>query len=116
MPLNGQMVGMAIGKAVELMMHYGVPDPFAVGFTQDLYRLASDIVRVSQKMQDGHLAPSPSARAERAAAKLAAEAKQTKVEPDYEHQPPPNSQQSGQMQQAFKGGSLPGEEDDEIPF
>jgi len=70
-PLLGSMVGAAIGQAIGLLKE-SLPrdaagaiargDLFGTGFTHDLFTLASDIIRVNQRLEAGNLAKSPSQR------------------------------------------------------
>lgn len=50
--IEGVTVGMAINKAVDILIDG--PDPIGA---DELWRTASMIIRVAQKLQEGHLAP-----------------------------------------------------------
>ena len=133
MPINGQTVGMAVKMAGDILMRSVFPIEYfqSRAFSQDLHEMASDIIRVSARLQDGHLAASVARRE-----KDKAPAARPDIEPDYSQLPPPNSRESGQTDTAAgrygpqgeqaqyqperpaafpSGGSLP-MDDDEIPF
>lgn len=132
MPIQGQTVGMAIKLAGDIMIAEGLehsPGPGTAEFSKRLYQIASDIIRVSERLGNGQLAPGPSDRAKRQPAP--APPMKPPYEPDYEHQPPMNAAQraaaenaangyppehSHDRQPAFpSGGNVP-MEDDDIPF
>lgn len=65
-PIRGDKVGMCIKEANLVLLHLHQNDPayfFSPRYAEELGWLASDIVRVSQYMESGHLAPSAKARA-----------------------------------------------------
>jgi single-stranded DNA-binding protein len=98
--------------------YFGSPD-----YSADLHELASDIVRVSQYMESGHLAPTTKQRAKAA---------QAEPEPKQEAQPvaqsrparptreePPTAEHANEDAPADDYGQGPisqGMEDDDIPF
>lgn len=56
--INGQTVGMAIGRAVDVLKIADYPSAqiFDGTFVQDVYELASQIIRISYKLEHGKLA------------------------------------------------------------
>lgn len=63
--IHGATVGMAINNAVHICRDLFKDDPHAFTgehFPKSLWLIASDIVRVSQRMESGHLASSPAER------------------------------------------------------
>lgn len=142
-PQRKEIFGATVGMAIKLAGDFMIADlgnwpvPGSPDFSACLYEIASDIVRVSQRMESGTLAKSPSVRLEKSKAQETATRGNTYVEPDYSQAPPPNSRESGQTDTAAgrygpqgeqaqyqperpaafqSGGSMPGIEDDEIPF
>lgn len=95
MPILGATVGMAVKLAGDFMIKDyweqtsgpGTPD-----FAKKLYQIASDIIRVSELLQQGRLAKTATERLRGPApAPAPAPPTQQHVEPDYEHMPPPNA-------------------------
>ena len=65
-PIHGATVGMAINQANSILLRLHADDAAYFSspqYSKDLGELASDIVRVSQYMESGHLAPSAKSRA-----------------------------------------------------
>lgn len=67
--INGQTVGMAMKEAINLALgafrntSHEAPDIGSQAFWEMVHIAASDIIRVSQMLERGHLAPSAKARA-----------------------------------------------------
>jgi hypothetical protein len=60
-----------VNKAVDVLVQIGT-DPFSPEFYRQVHEVASDLIRVSEMLQDGKLAPTAKERAAKGAAKGAA--------------------------------------------
>lgn len=95
--IHGATVGMAIGRAIDVMGNVGMLSEESLGtkqFAKDLFAVASQIIRVSQAMESGRLAPKPEDQTTQPAPQPA-------PEPEPEPEPAPH---------------VPHVEDDEDPF
>lgn len=117
-PKNGQMVGMCLKLAADVMQAntdiFHKPSDRR-DYLEELYILTSDYVRLSEMIQEeGKIATSLKVREEKARLRAERDKQQQRhYTPDPEHQRPPNSAESGQASRqrpATEGGRYGGRE------
>lgn len=119
-PIHGATVGMSLNQAniILLKTHEGEQGYFGSPvYSADLFELASDIVRVSQYMESGHLAPTAKQRAKAQAEPEPQQEAQSRHARQPHDEPPPAEQAQEEAPPDERQQSYTEDLDDtDIPF